>query len=154
MAFNTSSEATRPMYEPQAGAAGTGLRLLIADDNRDAAESLGLLMELDGHIVHIANDGHEALVMAQSLKPQVSILDIGMPGMDGNAVARCIRDAMPDQRMLIVAVTGRTTDDDRATSRAAGFDRYFTKPVALGTLMECIAQWRDEGGPGPQHEGA
>lgn len=151
MLFHSSSASNQPVYEPRPGAAGTGLRLLIADDNRDAAESLALLLELDGHTVHIAYDGREALLMAQDLKPQVSILDIGMPGMDGNAVARCIRDAMPDQRMLIVAVTGRSNEDDRALSRAAGFDQYFTKPVSVGTLMQCIAQWRDEGGPGPQH---
>ena len=135
------------MYEPQPAPAGSGLRLLIADDNRDAAESLALLMELDGHVVHIANDGSQALEMAQSLQPDVSILDIGMPGMDGNTVARCIRDAMPDQPMLLVAVTGRSNDIDRARARAAGFDQYFTKPVALGTLMSCIVQWREQGGP-------
>lgn len=137
------------MYEPQSVAAGSGLRLLIADDNRDAAESLALLMELDGHIVHIANDGAQALAMAQELQPHVSILDIGMPGMDGNTVARCIRDSMPEQRMLLVAVTGRSNDVDRARARAAGFDQYFTKPVALGTLMSCIVQWREAGGPSP-----
>lgn len=137
------------MYEPQSVAAGSGLRLLIADDNRDAAESLALLMELDGHIVHIANDGTQALTMAQELQPDVSILDIGMPGMDGNTVARCIRDSMPEQRMLLVAVTGRSNDVDRARARAAGFDQYFTKPVALGTLMSCIVQWREAGGPSP-----
>lgn len=135
------------MYEPQPAPAGSGLRLLIADDNRDAAESLALLMELDGHVVHIANDGRQALEMAQSLQPDVTILDIGMPGMDGNTVARCIRDAMPERPMLLVAVTGRSNDVDRARARAAGFDQYFTKPVALGTLMSCIVQWREDGGP-------
>jgi len=135
------------MYEPQPAPAGSGLRLLIADDNRDAAESLALLMELDGHVVHVANDGRQALDMARELMPDVAILDIGMPGMDGNTVARCIRDILPDQRMLLVAVTGRSNEIDRARARAAGFDQYFTKPVALGTLMSCIAQWRAEGGP-------
>lgn len=136
------------MYEPQpVPAAGSGLNLLIADDNRDAAESLALLMELDGHVVHIANDGRQALAMAEQLRPDVSILDIGMPGLDGNAVARSIRDSMPDQRMLLVAVTGRSNEVDRARARAAGFDQYFTKPVALGTLMSCIVQWKEEGGP-------
>lgn len=147
MALHPFRSTQPPMYEPHSTAAGTGLRLLIADDNRDAAESLALLMELDGHTVHTACDGHDALAMARSLQPDVAILDIGMPGMDGNTVARSIREAMPEQRMLIVAVTGRAHDDDRARSRAAGFDEYFTKPVALGTLMSLIAQWRDETPP-------
>lgn len=125
------------------------MRLLVADDNRDAAESLALLMEVDGHTVHIANDGSEALEMAQRLRPDVCILDIGMPGMDGNTVARCLRDALPDQRMMIVAVTGRSHEEDRARSRAAGFDLYFTKPVSLSGLMGSIAQWRDAGATPP-----
>jgi len=133
------------MYEPHPSPAGSGLRLLVADDNRDAAESLALLMEVDGHTVQIANDGREALEMAQRLRPDVCILDIGMPGMDGNTVARCLRDALPEQRMMIVAVTGRSQQDDRARSMAAGFDLYFTKPIPLGALMGSLAQWRDEG---------
>ncbi len=145
-----STPNAEQMYEPQPAPAGSGLRLLIADDNRDAAESLALLMQLDGHVVHIANDGPQALAMAGALLPDVSILDIGMPGMDGNAVARHIREAMPGQRMLLVAVTGRSNDLDRARARDAGFDQYFTKPVALGTLMSCILRWREEGGsPSP-----
>lgn len=121
-----------------------GLCILIADDNVDAAESLGLLIELEGHTVHLARDGREALAMAQRLRPQVAILDIGMPGMDGNTVARCIRDSLPDERMLMVAVTGRGLAQDRAHTRAAGFDHHFTKPVALGELFGRLVSWRDE----------
>jgi CheY-like chemotaxis protein len=121
-----------------------GLCILIADDNVDAAESLGLLIELEGHTVHLARDGREALAMAQRLRPQVAILDIGMPGMDGNTVARCIRDSLPDDRMLILAVTGRAQPEDRERTRAAGFDHHFTKPVALGALLGQLVRWRDE----------
>jgi CheY-like chemotaxis protein len=145
MPLSTSPSAFST-YEPRPSPSGSGLRLLVADDNRDAAESLALLMEVDGHTVDIAHDGREALEMAQRLQPDVCILDIGMPGMDGNTVARCIRDALPDQRMLIVAVTGRSRQDDRAMSLAAGFDLYFTKPVPLGELMGSLAQWREAGG--------
>ncbi|MCW5672281.1 MAG: response regulator [Hydrogenophaga sp.] len=145
MVLQTSSAGQPCAYEPHSSPAGSGLRLLVADDNRDAAESLALLMEVDGHTVQIANDGREALEMAQRLRPDVCILDIGMPGMDGNTVARCLRDAMPEQRMMIVAVTGRAKQEDRALSMAAGFDLYFTKPIPLGELMGSLAQWRDAG---------
>jgi len=145
MVFQTTPTSEQPLYEPHPSPVGSGLRLLVADDNRDAAESLALLMEVDGHIVQIANDGKEALEMAQRLQPDVCILDIGMPGMDGNTVARCIRDALPGQRMLILALTGRSHAEDRERAREAGFDQYFTKPVSLSGLMGCIAQWRDEG---------
>ncbi|MGQ3001358.1 MAG: response regulator [Hydrogenophaga sp.] len=145
MVLQTTGAGEPSMYEPHPSPAGSGLRLLVADDNRDAAESLALLMEVDGHTVQIANDGREALEMAQRLRPDVCILDIGMPGMDGNTVARCLRDALPEQRMMIVAVTGRSQQDDRARSMAAGFDLYFTKPIPLGALMGSLAQWRDEG---------
>lgn len=136
-------ESSSP-YEPHLAPAGSGLRLLVADDNRDAAESLALLMEVDGHTVHIAHDGQAALEMAQRLRPDACILDIGMPGMDGNAVARRLRETLPGQRMMIVAVTGRSHEGDKARSLAAGFDLYFTKPVPLGSLMGRLAQWRDE----------
>ncbi|WP_382156448.1 response regulator [Hydrogenophaga sp. ANAO-22] len=145
MVLQTTGAGEPSMYEPHPSPAGSGLRLLVADDNRDAAESLALLMEVDGHTVQIANDGREALEMAQRLRPDVCILDIGMPGMDGNTVARCLRDALPAQRMMIVAVTGRSQQEDRARSLAAGFDLYFTKPIPLGALMGSLAQWRDEG---------
>ncbi len=145
MVLQTTGAGEPSMYEPHPSPAGSGLRLLVADDNRDAAESLALLMEVDGHTVQIANDGREALEMAQRLRPDVCILDIGMPGMDGNTVARCLRDALPEQRMMIVAVTGRSQQEDRARSMAAGFDLYFTKPIPLGALMGSLAQWRDEG---------
>lgn len=145
MVLQTTGTGEPCTYEPCSSPAGSGLQLLVADDNRDAAESLALLMEVDGHTVHIANDGREALEMAQRLRPDVCILDIGMPGMDGNTVARCLRDALPEQRMMIVAVTGRSQQEDRARSMAAGFDLYFTKPIPLGALMGSLAQWRDEG---------
>lgn len=122
---------------------GRGLRMLIADDDRDSAESLVLLMELEGHTVHLAYDGEEALAVAQRVQPQVSILDIGMPALDGNSVARRLREAMPDSPMLIVALTGRERPQDRQRSSEAGFDHHFIKPVVLSELHRCIAHWRE-----------
>lgn len=153
MALQTTQTPEPSAYEPRLAPAGSGLRLLVADDNRDAAESLALLMEVDGHTVHIANGGQEALEMAQRLRPDACILDIGMPGMDGNAVARGLREALPGQRMMIVAVTGRSHEGDRARSLAAGFDLYFTKPVPLGALMGSLARWRDGGDEAPAAQG-
>jgi CheY-like chemotaxis protein len=123
---------------------GKGLLMLIADDDRDAAESLVLLMELEGHTVHLAHDGEEALAVAQRIRPQVSILDIGMPALDGNSVARRIREALPGARMLIVALTGRERPEDRQRSADAGIDHHFIKPVVLSELHRCIARWRDD----------
>ncbi len=153
MALQSPQPPEPSPYEPHLAPAGSGLRLLVADDNRDAAESLALLMEVDGHTVHIAHGGREALEMAQRLRPDACILDIGMPGMDGNAVARGLREALPDQRMMIVAVTGRSQEGDKARSLAAGFDLYFTKPVPLGALMGSLARWRDEGAVVPPAQG-
>ncbi len=121
---------------------GPGLRMLIADDDRDSAESLVLLLELEGHTVHVAHDGEEALAVALRVQPQVSILDIGMPALDGNSVARRLREALPGTPMLIVALTGRERAEDRQRSSAAGFDHHFIKPVVLSELHRCIAHWR------------
>lgn len=122
---------------------GSGLRMLIADDDRDSAESLVLLMELAGHSVHLALDGEEALAVALRVQPQVSILDIGMPALDGNSVARRLRDSLPGTPMLIVALTGRERPEDRLRSSASGFDHHFIKPVVLSELHRCIAHWRN-----------
>lgn len=122
-----------------------GLCILIADDDRDAAESLVLLMELKGHTVHLAYDGEEALAMAQRVRPQVFILDIGMPNLDGHSVARRLRESMPGLPMLIVALTGRAQPEDRQRSAAAGFDHHFTKPLVLSELHRTIECWRDRG---------
>lgn len=117
--------------------------MLIADDDRDSAESLLLLMQLEGHTVHMAHDGDEALAVALRVQPQVSILDLGMPALDGHAVALRLRESMPDTPMLIVALTGRERPEDRHRSSTSGFDHHFIKPVVLSELHLCIARWRD-----------
>lgn len=137
---NNMLEASVPFPAP-----GAGLRMLIADDDRDAAESLVLLMELEGHTVHLAHDGAEALAMAQRVRPQVSILDIGMPSLDGNSVARRIRESLSGMPMLIVALTGRAQPEDRQRSADAGFDHHFTKPLVLSELHRTIERWREAG---------
>lgn len=119
--------------------------MLIADDDPDSTESLMLLMEIEGHTVHRAHDGEEALAIAQRIRPQVSILDLGMPSLDGHSVARRLRESLPGAPMLIVALTGRSQPEDLRRSTAAGFDHHFTKPLVLSELKRCIANWREGG---------
>ena len=120
------------------------LSVLIADDNDDAAQSLGLLLGLDGHSVHLAGNGLQALALAAEVKPQVAVLDIGMPGLNGHELARQLRQQTHGKNMLIVAVTGWGRLEDQQLALAAGFDRHFTKPVNPNELLTCMAQWREQ----------
>lgn len=120
-----------------------GLRLLIADDNADAAESLAMLTSMEGHRAQVVHNGPDALAAGLENPPDVCILDIGMPGMDGHTVARRLREALPDHPMLILAVTGWGQKKDKHEARAAGFDRHFTKPIDPNVLLSYIAEWQD-----------
>ncbi|MEP7009568.1 MAG: ATP-binding protein [Acidobacteriota bacterium] len=114
-------------------------RILIVDDNRDAAGSLGLLLRLNGHEVREANDGPKALVAASEFHPDLIFLDIGLPGMDGYQVATRLR-ANPDLGdVRMVALSGYGSDQDRARSRAAGFDDHLVKPAEVGRLESVLA---------------
>lgn len=115
-------------------------RILVADDNRDAAESLAMLLTLDGHQVEVASNGAEAIDMFQRSQPGIAILDIGMPGLNGYEVARRIRKAATGA-VLLIAVTGWGQDADRARAAESGFDHHFTKPVEPTVLSDLIAKW-------------
>ena len=108
---------------------GTGRRVLIADDNRDAADSLAMLLEFGGHEVRVAHDGRAALALAGAFRPEVALLDIGMPEVDGHEVARRLRAEPWGREILLVALTGWGQDEDRVRALAAGFDQHLTKPV-------------------------
>jgi CheY-like chemotaxis protein len=112
-------------------------RVLVVDDNADAAESLGMLLEVSGNAVRIAYDGLEALEAAGDFDPEIVLLDIGMPKMSGYEVARRLR-AERGASVLIVAITGWGQEDDRRRAREAGFDHHFTKPVDYEALLELI----------------
>ncbi|WP_162258057.1 MULTISPECIES: response regulator [unclassified Hydrogenophaga] len=121
---------------------GSGpLRVLIADDHVDAVETLAMLVSLEGHAVEVARNGEEALELVARFHPDVSILDIGMPGLDGHAVAHRIRQTPQGAHMLIVALTGRSEAEDKLRARASGFDEHFTKPVDPARLLQRIAAW-------------
>src|SRR5207237_938210 len=120
-------------------------RVLVVDDNVDAAESLAILMRMHGHEVHCAHDGATALTVAAAVRPELILLDIGMPGMDGCEVARRLRadDGLSDA--WLVAVTGYGQEGDRVRSRAAGFDEHFVKPLTSRTLREILARVPGQG---------
>ncbi|MFN2646565.1 MAG: ATP-binding protein [Burkholderiales bacterium] len=123
---------------PASSAAAERRRVLVVDDNVDAAVSLGLLLDAMGHDVDIAHDGEAALALARERAPELLLLDLSMPGLDGYGVARRVRadPALGDVR--IIAMTGRGQDEDRRRSREAGFDAHIVKPVAADTLRTLL----------------
>jgi signal transduction histidine kinase len=114
-------------------------RVLIADDNRDAAESLSLLLELSGHEVRVAHLGQSALSLAQAFRPDIALLDIGMPDLSGYEVARALRRELWATDLQLIALTGWGQDDDRRRAREAGFDHHLTKPIDPNQLESLIA---------------
>ena len=120
---------------------GPTQRILVVDDNADAAESLGILLRRAGHEVALACDGESALTTASTLNPSIVLLDLGLPGMNGLELCRRLRQ-QGLQGALMVAVTGYGRDSDRHRTREAGFDRHLVKPVAFDQLMEVMAAAR------------
>ncbi|WP_090370934.1 PAS domain S-box protein [Nitrosospira sp. Nl5] len=116
-----------------------GLRVLVVDDNHDAAEILGMLLASIGINVQVANSGPAALAAIPDYQPNVILMDIGMPGMDGYEVARRIREQPQFKDIKLVALTGWGQEEDRRLSRASGFDHHLTKPVDFKVLEDLIA---------------
>jgi PAS domain S-box-containing protein len=115
-----------------------GQRILVVDDNRDAADTLGLLLESDGAEVRVVYDGRAALAMAESFRPTSVLLDIGMPGMDGFEVARRLRQDERFAALRIVALTGWGKDTDRRQTHNRGFSHHLTKPVSIEDLQQVL----------------
>jgi CheY-like chemotaxis protein len=120
----------------------TKLRILVVDDNRDAAASLAMLLKLMGNFVCTAHDGLRGLEAAKEHRPDVILLDIGLPKMNGYDVARSIRQESWGQRMVLIAVTGWGQEEDRRKSQEAGFDRHMVKPVDPQTLIRLLADFQ------------
>ena len=140
LALDQAAVAPAPGNAPAAQGAPIGpLRILVTDDNVDAAETLSILLEMEGHDVTLAHDGQQALQMAAQCLPDVAFLDIGLPDMSGHEVARRLRQIAGLERCAIVAVSGWGAPDDLARSSAAGFDAHFTKPVASNRVLDYLA---------------
>jgi PAS domain S-box-containing protein len=116
------------------------LRILVADDNVDAAESLVKLFQLMGHETYLAHDGIEALKAAQDIIPDVAFLDIGMPGMNGNEVVAALKKERGLAHIVSVALTGWGAAHDRAESKVAGFDHHMTKPMNIDLIKTLLAE--------------
>jgi CheY-like chemotaxis protein len=125
------------MHEPKT-------RVLVVDDNIDAAETLSLLLRLQGYHVAMAHDGASALKQASELPPDIVLLDIGLPGIDGFEVARLLRQR-GFSKTTLVAVTGYSGADDVQQALEAGFDHHVVKPVPFELLKELIGQARAGG---------
>jgi signal transduction histidine kinase/ActR/RegA family two-component response regulator len=133
-----AAETEKPGVVPGPGAQA-GVRVLVADDNRDAADGLGMVLQMQGHTVQVVHSGREALDAAKSFHPDVVLLDLGMPDLDGLAVARALRESPEGRRVVLVAVTGWGRAEDRQRSIAAGFDAHLTKPVDPETLQALLS---------------
>lgn len=136
--------AGQPMQStPAHGTSHRALRILVADDNVDSASSWAALLEMAGHDVRVAHDGGEALSMAQHFQPELTLLDIGMPVMNGYEVAAKMRLTDWGARAVIVALTGWGQEQDKENARAAGFDHHYTKPINMSVIEPILNQLQD-----------
>ncbi|MEA3192404.1 MAG: hypothetical protein QOD26_737 [Betaproteobacteria bacterium] len=138
MPLVTGAAPARPQEAPEAKRPAVARRVMVVDDNVDAASMLDMLLRSLGHETRVAHDGPEALRMAQEFRPEVVLLDIGMPGIDGYEVARRLRTQAKQRALRIVAVTGWGQDADRQRSREAGFDLHLVKPVDTTDLLQAL----------------
>ena len=120
-------------------APASGRRILIADDNEDAVESLALLLNMMGNETRTAPDGLAALQVGETFAPEIALLDIGMPKLNGYDAARRIRALPWGARLVLVALTGRSQDEDRRRSQEAGFDFHLVKPIEPAALEKLLA---------------
>ena len=115
-------------------------RILVVDDNRDSADSLSMLLELNGHELRTAYDGIEAVEAVAAFQPDIVLLDLGMPRLNGYEAARRIREQQGHKAPLLVALTGWGQDHDRRRTEEAGFDFHLIKPVELAALTKLLSE--------------
>jgi CheY-like chemotaxis protein len=138
-------QALRPDHPPEGGRQAdqqpppSGKRLLVVDDNQDAADSLAMLLRLQGHEVRVAYSGMAALEMTKTYSPDVVFLDIGMPGMDGYEVARRLRQTPGLGNVMLAALTGWGQQEDRRRTGEAGFDHHLVKPPEPAAVEGILA---------------
>ncbi len=131
--IKSTSDAARGRHAPAAPR-----RILVADDNRDAAESLAMLLQIDGHELRVEYDGRGAMAAFADFTPQVALLDIGMPGFNGYEVARRVREREAGDAVVLIALTGWGQERDREMALAAGFNHHFTKPIDPERIHEIL----------------
>jgi PAS domain S-box-containing protein len=145
LAVSASQETKVPGRVPVAAPADArGLRILVVDDNVDAADSIAMLLGMEGHETRSVNTARAALLTVPEFKPEVVLLDIGLPEMDGYEVARRLREQNGTHRMRLVAVTGYGQPADRRRARAAGFDEHMVKPVEPALLQDFLRSVQSE----------
>jgi signal transduction histidine kinase/ActR/RegA family two-component response regulator len=138
----------RPAPPPPARVAkpvASGVRVLVVEDNEDGRESLRELLEIWGYEVSVAGSGPEGVEMAFAVRPEVALIDIGLPGLDGNEVARRIRSLLGGDEISLIAMTGYGQPEDRRRALQAGFDRYLVKPVDPAVLAQLLRDARHSG---------
>jgi CheY-like chemotaxis protein len=118
------------------------MRVLVCDDNVDAAATLAVLLSHNRHEVCVCNDGSSCVEKTREWRPQVALIDIGMPGLNGYEVARAIRRMDIGRDVLLIAVTGWGQEEDVRAARAAGFDLHFTKPAEAAKLLGAVSSAR------------
>jgi two-component system CheB/CheR fusion protein len=117
-------------------------KVVVVDDKKDARESLAMLLKAMGHEVHLGDDGRQALAMIRELKPDLALIDIGLPGLNGYEVARKVREQSELDHVLLVAYSGYGQDGDRARAREAGFDQHLVKPADMASLQALMSSTR------------
>ncbi|HET9228307.1 MAG TPA: ATP-binding protein, partial [Thermoanaerobaculia bacterium] len=131
--------ASPVLAEPSEKPGESALRILVIEDNRDAADSLQILLDLSGHQAEVAYTGHDGVDAFRRFRPQVVLCDIGLPGgMNGYDVARALRAELPGT--FLIALTGYGQEDDQRMAREAGFDRHMTKPVDPAALLQLLSR--------------
>ena len=137
----SSSEAQETRQPPDQANEGA-VRVLVVDDNADAAQMLATLLEAHGHLVSVEYDGTSGLARALRERPEVMLLDIGLPDMDGHELARRLRSSPDTANAMLIALTGYGQSEDRERARQAGFDRHLVKPADLSELLRILAEVR------------
>jgi phosphotransferase system HPr (HPr) family protein len=141
---------------PAPGRDGAVASVLVVDDDRDNVETMARLLELFGHDVHVARDGHQAIEMARRRRPGCMLLDVALPGLDGYEVASRLRRELGGS-IVLIALTGYGRDEDRRAARAAGFDHHFLKPLdhdGMNALLAVLGAGNRSGSPAPVAEPA
>jgi two-component system CheB/CheR fusion protein len=137
--LRSNTPPPEPRSTREEGHSPAARRVLVVDDNVDGAESLAAVLEMEGHQVCIAYDGHQAVQQATQWRPDVVLLDIGLPGMDGYQVARALRGAGATCAITLIALTGYGQPEDMERARSAGFDHHLVKPIDLDVVTKLVA---------------